>query len=60
MTRKLQEKVYRGGRKSLSVTIHGQLRDKLSQIAGEQGWTLSATTDEFLYRGLAAAGRLRD
>ena len=53
-------KIYRGNRKVLNVTVHGQIRDKLAQIAQEQGMSLSSVADEMLYRGLIASGKMRE
>jgi hypothetical protein len=53
-------KIYRGRRKVLNVTIHRQVRDKLSQIAQDEGMSLSSVADEMLYRGLIASGRMRE
>jgi predicted HicB family RNase H-like nuclease len=53
-------KIYRGNRKVLNVTIHGQVRDRLAKIAQEQGMSLSSVADEMLYRGLIASGKMRE
>ena len=52
----MQRKIYRGHRKTLSVTIHGQIMDKLKETSVKKQMTLSAVTDEMLYRGLVDAG----
>ena len=51
----MQRKIYRGQRKTLSVTIHGQIMDKLKETAAKKQMTLSVMTDEMLYRGLVDA-----
>ena len=48
----MQRKIYREHRKTLSVTIHGQIMDKLKETAAKKQMTVSAVTDEMLYRGL--------
>jgi hypothetical protein len=53
-------KIYRGRRKVLNVTIHGQVRDRLAKIAEDQGMSLSSVADEMLYRGLIASGKMRE
>ena len=52
----MQRKIYREHRKTLSVTIHGQIMDKLKETAAKKQMTVSAVTDEMLYRGV---GRCR-
>ena len=56
----MQRKIYRGQRKTLSVTIHGQIRDKLKETAAKKQMTVSAVTDEMLYRGLVDAGLMEE
>ena len=56
----MQRKIYRGNRKTLSVTIHGQIRDKLKVTAIKEQMTVSAVTDEMLYRGLVDAGLMEE
>ena len=55
----MKRKIYRGQRKTLSVTIHGQIMDKLKEKAAKQ-MTVSALTDEMLYRGLVDAGLMEE
>ena len=47
-------------RKTLSVTIHGQIMDKLKETAAKKQMTVSAVTDEMLYRGLVDAGLMEE
>ena len=56
----MQRKIYRGHRKTLSVTIHGQIMDKLKETAARQQMTVLAVTDEMLYRGLVDAGLMEE
>ena len=56
----MQRKIYRGQRKTLSVTIHGQIMDKLKETAAKKQMTVSAVTDEMLYRGLVDAGLMEE
>ena len=56
----MQRKIYRGHRKTLSVTIHGQIMDKLKETAAKKQMTVSAVTDEILYRGLVDAGMMEE
>ena len=51
----MQRKIYRGHRKTLSVTIHGQIVDKLKETAAKKQMTVSAVTDETPFRGLVDA-----
>ena len=51
----MQRKIYRGNRKTLSLTIHGQIVDKLKETAAKKQMTVSAVTDDILYRGLVDA-----
>ena len=55
----MQRKNYRGHRKTLSVTIHGQIMDKLKETAAKKQMTVSAC-DEMLYRGLVDAGVMEE
>ena len=55
-----QRKIYRGHRKTLSVTIHGKIMDKLKETAAKKQMTVSAITDEILYRGLVDAGMMEE
>ena len=57
---KMQRKIYRGHIKTLSVTIHGQIMDKLKETATKKQMTVSAVTDEMLYWRLVDAGLLED
>ena len=52
----MQRKIYREHRKTLSVTIHGQIMDKLKETVAKKQMTVSAVTDEMLYRELVDAG----
>ena len=56
----MQRKIYRGHRKTLSVTIHGQIMDRLKETAAKKQMTISAVTDEMLYRGLVDAGLMEE
>ena len=56
----IKRKIYRGNRKTLSVTIHGQIMDKLKETAAKKQMTVSAVTDEMLYRGLVDAGLMEE
>ena len=56
----MQRKIYREHRKTLSVTIHGQIMDKLKETSAKKQMTLSAVTDEILYRGLVDAGLMKE
>ena len=56
----MQRKIYRGHRKTLSVTIHGQMVNKLKETAAKKQMTVSAITDEILYRGLVDAGMMEE
>jgi hypothetical protein len=56
----MQRKIYRGHRKTLSVTIHRQIMDKLKETSAKKQMTLSAVTDEMLYRGLVDAGLMEE
>ena len=56
----MQRKIYRGHRKTLSVTIHGQIMDKLKETSAKKQMKLSAVTDEMLYRGLVDAGLMEE
>ena len=56
----MQRKIYREHRKTLSVTIHGQIMDKLKETAAKKQMTISAVTDGMLYRGLVDAGLLEE
>jgi hypothetical protein len=38
-----------------SIIIHGQIMDKLKETASKKLMTVSAETDEMLYRGLVDA-----
>ena len=52
----MHRKIYRKHRKTLSVTIHGQIMDNLKETAAKKQMTVSAVCDEMLYRGLVDAG----
>ena len=56
----MQRKIYRDHRKTLSVTIHGQIMDKLKETVVKKQMTVSAVTDEMLYRGLIDAGLMKE
>ena len=56
----MKRKIYRVQRKTLSVTIHGQIMDKLKETAAKKQMTISAVTDEMLYRGLVDAGLMEE
>ena len=56
----MQRKIYRGHRKTLSVSIYGQIMDKLKETAVKKQITVSAVTDEMLYRGLVDAGLIEE
>ena len=56
----MHRKIYRGHRKTLSVTIYGQIMDKLKETAAKKQMTVSAITDEILYRGLVDAGMMEE
>ncbi len=53
-------RIYRGRRKVLNATIHGEIKDKLQQIAQENQMSVSEVVDELLYRGLIASGRMKE
>ena len=56
----MQRKIYREHRKTLSVTIQGQIMDKLKETAAKKQMTVSAVTDEMLYRELVDAGLMEE
>ena len=56
----MQRKIYREHRKTLSVTIHGQIMDKLKETPAKKQMTVSAVTDEMLYRELVNAGLMEE
>ena len=56
----MQRKIYRGHRKTLSVTIHGQIMDKLKETAAKKQMTVSALCDEILNRELVDAGLMKE
>ena len=56
----MHRKIYRGQRKTLSVTIHGQIMDKLKETAAKKQMTVLAVTDEILYKGLVDAGMMEE
>ena len=56
----MQRKIYREHRKTLFVTIHGQIMDKLKETAAKKQMTISAVTDGMLYRGLVDAELMED
>ena len=51
----ISAEVYRERRKHLSCMVHSDLMQLLRQVARQQRWSLSRTTDEILLRGF---GRL--
>ena len=56
----MKRKIYRGQRKTLSVTIHGQIMDKLKETAAKKQMTVLAVTGEMLYRGLVDVGLMEE
>ncbi len=54
----ISAEVYRERRKHLSCMIHSDLMQLLRQVARQQRWSLSRTTDEILLRGFRATGHL--
>ena len=56
----MQRKIYREHRKTLSVTIHGQIMYKLNETAAKKQMTVSVVCDEMLYRGLVDAGLMAE
>ena len=54
----LQAEVYREPRKHLRCMVHGDLMQLLRQVARQQRWSLSRTTDEILLRGFRVTGHL--
>ena len=47
----MHRKIYRGHRKTLSVTIHGQIMDKLKETSAKKQMTLSAVTTRCFTEG---------
>lgn len=55
---RISAEVYRERRKHLSCMVHSDLMQLLRQVARQQRWSLSRTTDEILLRGFRATGHL--